>query len=345
MAVPSVDVHAHVWLETVEQAAMARAGYADAQALEMRRLGASSVAESAVAVRQVADRLTTAQGRLATMDAVGVDVHVVSISPTQYHPWADTDLARDLSALTNAGVAAHCAQAPNRLMGLGIAPLQHPALAVEALDDAMLNHGLLGIEISSHAPDPRGGTVELSDRRLDAFWCRAEELGAIVFMHPWGCTLDERLDKWYMANSVGQPVEHAVALSHLIISGVLDRFPALRLIAAHGGGYLPAFMGRADHAWLNRRDARGSAELPSNYLTRIWFDSLVHSANSLRGLVATVGHDRVLLGSDYPYDMGEADPIAQIKAAGLPAEAEQAVIGGNAVALGLTIAATTTRRI
>jgi aminocarboxymuconate-semialdehyde decarboxylase len=232
---------------------------------------------------------------------------------------------------------------PDRLLGLGLVPLQHPDLCVEALEDAVLAHGLAGVEISSHAPavtEPAAGRrgIELSDERLDPFWARAEQLGAVVFLHPFGCTLDERLDRFYLSNTVGQPVENAVALSHLVFGGVLDRHPGLRIVAAHGGGYLPTYLGRSDHAWRVRPEARGCRDLPSSYLSRIWFDSLVHTPDALRRLIEVVGADRVLLGSDYPFDMGVEDPVAHLAAAGLPADQTAAVAGGNAVRLGLAVA-------
>ena len=330
----TLDAHAHVWLDTVEDLVTGRPGYRDHVALELRRAGAASVAVNA---RQAAERralLVDVTARLDAMDAANVQAQLVSVVPTQYHGWADRGLAAEVVAATNAGVAAHCALRPDRLAGLGVVPLRHPDLAVASLEEAVSVHGLKGVEISSHAPDPGGAPIELSDRRLDPLWERAVELNAVLLLHPWGCTLDERLDRWYMANTVGQPVEHAVALSHLIFGGVLDRFPGLRLIAAHGGGYLPAFLGRADHAWQHRPDARACARPPSSYLKRLWFDSVVHAPDELRRLVGTVGHERVLLGSDFPFDMGVTDPVAAVRAA-LGAEEAVAVAGGNARRLGL----------
>ena len=122
----------------------------------------------------------------------------------------------------------------------------------------MLGRGLAGVEISSFA-----GDVELSDERLEPFWARAAELGCIVFLHPFGCSLDERLDRFYLSNTVGQPAENAVALSHLIFSGVLDRHPDLKIVAAHGGGYLPFAIGRSDRAWRVRPEARRCEHAPS----------------------------------------------------------------------------------
>ncbi|MTD54624.1 amidohydrolase family protein [Amycolatopsis pithecellobii] len=333
-SVSTVDVHAHVWLDEVEKLAAGRPGYQAHAELELRRTGPGSAAVSADQAVQRRMLLTDSGTRLSAMDESGVDIQLVSAVPTQYHSWADRGLAREIVSATNSGVAAQCALAPHRLCGLGVVPLQHPDLAVAALEDAVLGHGLKGVEISSHAAG-----VELSDRRLDALWQRATELDAVLFLHPWGCTLNERLAHWYLSNSVGQPVEHAVALSHLIFGGVLDRYPSLRLIAAHGGGYLPAFPGRADHAWQHRPDARGCVEPPSSYLPRLWFDSLVHTPLALRRLVETVGSDRVLMGSDYPFDMGVPDPVARVSAAGLGRETTVAITGGTAARLGLIPAA------
>lgn len=199
---------------------------------------------------------------------------------------------------------------------------------MRALEHA-LEQGLSGVEISSHAPGR-----ELSDPAYEPFWSRAEETGALLFLHPFGCTLDERLDRWYLSNVVGQPTENAVALSHLIFSGVLDRHPELKLIVAHGGGYLPTHIGRSDHAWSARSDAgAGCAHLPSSYLRRLYFDSLVHDPHVLRELIRAVGADRVLLGSDFPFDMGTEDPVGALRAARLPDADFHAVRGGNAAAL------------
>ena len=329
----AVDVHAHAILPEVEALVGDAPGREAQRALDLRRNGAESEAVSGRMVREAWPLLTSLEARLAAMDATGIDVQVVSPSPSQYHYWAGPALAGEIVALANRGIAALVAQAPERLTGLGLVSLQHPDLAVHQLEDAV-GLGLVGVEISSHAPAATG-TVELSDPRLDPFWARAEQLGAVVFLHPFGCTLDERLDRFYLANTVGQPVENAVALSHLIFGGVLDRFVGLRLVAAHGGGYLPTFLGRSDHAWEVRPEARGCLRPPSTYLTRLHFDSLVHSPEALRALVAAAGADRVLLGSDFPFDMGVPDPVARLAAAGLPPAEQRAVLTGNAVRLGL----------
>ncbi|GAA3194556.1 amidohydrolase family protein [Actinocorallia longicatena] len=323
----TVDVHAHVILPKVEETVAGQPGLAAHRELDARRNGQEALGVSGKMIGERIRRLTQVSARLADMDATGVDVQIVSPSPSHYHYWAGPEIAERVYRLANEGTAEHCAQAPDRLHGLGLVPLQHADLAVTALDHA-LDLGLKGVEISSHAPGR-----ELSDPALDPFWARAQEREAVLFLHPFGCTLDERLDRWYLSNIVGQPTENAVALSHLIFSGVLDRFPALKVLAAHGGGYLPTHLGRADHGWQARPDARGCAEKPSSYLRKLSFDSLVHDPRVLRHLVEAVGADQVLLGSDYPFDMGSDDPVAALRAAGFPDTDFDAIRGGNAAAL------------
>ncbi|HWU08434.1 MAG TPA: amidohydrolase family protein [Streptomyces sp.] len=328
MTTPTVDVHAHVLIPEVEALAEGERGLAEARALDARRNGPAALAVSGPMVRERIPRLTDPAVRLAAMDAQGVDVQLVSPSPSHYHYWAGEETAEKLYRLANEATAAHCSAAPGRLRGLGLVPLQHPGRTVPALEHA-LEQGLSGVEISSHAPGH-----ELSDPAYEPFWARVEETGAIVFLHPFGCTLDERLDQWYLSNTVGQPTENAVALSHLIFSGVLDRHPGLKLIAAHGGGYLPTHIGRSDHAWTARSDAgAGCAHLPSSYLKRLYFDSLVHDPHVLRELIRAAGADRVLLGSDFPFDMGTEDPVGALRATHLSEADTDAVRGANAAAL------------
>jgi aminocarboxymuconate-semialdehyde decarboxylase len=326
-----VDVHAHLLLPGVEELVAGQPGHDAHRALDARRNGAESLRVSGRMVAERLGRLTEVGARLADMDRAGVDVQLVSPSPSHYHYWAAPALAERAHRLANEGVAEHCSRAPGRLLGLGLVPLQHPERAVGLLDHA-LSLGLRGVEVSSHAPGR-----ELSDPAYEPLWERAADTGAVLFVHPFGCTLDARLDRWYLANIVGQPAENAVALSHLVFSGVLDRHPGLRVLAAHGGGYLPTHIGRADHGWRVRPEARGCADPPSSYLRRMWFDSLVHDPAVLRHLVEAAGADRVLLGSDHPFDMGTETPVSALRAAGLDAASLARIGGGNAAELlGLT---------
>jgi aminocarboxymuconate-semialdehyde decarboxylase len=324
------DVHAHLLLPQLQTEVERRAPelVAAAADLERRRNGVESLQASGAMIGSRIPKLTDVRARLAAMDEQGVDTQWVSVSPNHFYPWAPEGLAVWVAMETNRLIAEHVAQAPDRLVGLGVVPLQHPSRIVEYLDDAILGRGLAGVEISSFA-----GDVELSDERLEPFWARAAELGCVVFLHPFGCSLDERLDRFYLSNTVGQPTENAVALSHLIFAGVLDRHPGLKIVAAHGGGYLPFAIGRSDHAWHVRPEARRCEHAPSTYLRKLWFDTVVHDPIALRHLVEAAGGSRVLLGSDFPFDMGLDDPVTAIRSAGLPAEVTARILGDNAAAL------------
>jgi aminocarboxymuconate-semialdehyde decarboxylase len=274
-------------------------------------------------------KMTDLDGRLAAMDAMGVDVQILSPSPGQYYYWADPHLAERIGELQNEHIAETVARYPDRLAGLGAVALQHPDLAVTQLDEAVRLFGLRGVEISTAA-----GGRELGDPTLEPFWARAAALGAVVFIHPLGSSLGARLDRFYLANIVGQPIETTIALSHLIFAGVLDRHPGLKILAAHGGGYLPTYVGRADHAWHTRPDSHTMEQAPSAYLERIWFDDLVYTPEAVRMLIDRVGVKQVVVGTDYPFDMGDfgvAPLVAAIE--GLTVEERSAILAGNAARL------------
>lgn len=334
---PVIDIHAHVLLPQLEALVSEQdpEGLAEHRRQDSLRNGVPSQQNSGVMIGERWDLLTSMPVRLERMDQSGIDVQLVSPSPSHYYAFARPELAADLSKKANRLVREFIDQVPERFHGLGLAPLQHPELMVQALEDAVIGCGLAGVEIGSYAPDGNGGTIELSDVRLDPFWARAQELDAVIFLHPFGCPLEARLDRFYLSNTVAQPAENAVALSHLIFSGVLDRFPGLKIIAAHGGGYLPRAIGRSDHAWKVRPEARGCAQPPSAYLGRLWFDSLVHGSQELEALVAAVGSERIVLGSDYPFDMGLDDPVAEVVGAELLTAQRNAILRTNAADLGL----------
>lgn len=330
----AIDVHAHLLMPELQEAVTKRAPdqVAAASALELKRHGAQSITVSGQMIRDRWLQLTDRQERLRSMEATGVAHQWVSPSPSHFYPWADKDLATWVYQQAHSIMAEHVAEAPDHLTGMGLVPLQHPELCVDALNDAVLNHGFIGIEISSFA-----GEVELSDERLEPLWARAAELGAIIFLHPFGCSLDERLDRYYLANTVGQPVENAVAISHLIFGGVLDRHPSLKIIAAHGGGYLHAGIGRADRAWSVRPEAAGCVHPPSQYLSKMYYDTVVHSELALKQLIESVGSERVVLGSDFPFDMGLDAPVRQVQESlrnqGFSSHVESSILYQNATAL------------
>lgn len=266
--------------------------------------------------------------RLSVMDEMGVDMQIVSPAPPQCYYTVAPELGVTVARLVNDGVAAFCALRPDRLAALGSVPLQAGgAAAAEELARCMGKLGMKGVEILTHV-----GDKEISDPGLEPFWDRAEALGAVVMIHPNGFTEARRFGRYYFNNVIGNPFDTTMALHNLIFDGVLARHPKLKLIAVHGGGYLPAYSGRIDHAWGARSDSHGALEeAPSTYLKRVYFDTIVFTPHQLEALVKLFGADRVMMGTDYPFDMGEYDPIGHIAATGsLDDAARAAIAGGNA---------------
>jgi len=326
--VPAVDVHAHVAVPAVETLIAGEPGYAEQQRTDAATLGDASIAYNRVHFGEVVPRLTDLDLRLAAMDKGGVDIQVVSPMPGS-HAWTGTALAERVVEVTNEAVVAFCARRPDRLLPVGSVALHHPDLAVEQLRQAVTALGMRGVQISTAAaPD-----MELDDPRLAEFWAAADDLGAAVLIHPWGCTLGARLSAYYLFNSVGNLVETALALSRIIFSGLLERHPGLKIWSAHGGGYLPSYIVRADHAWSARDDARTTEKRPSELLRQTFADSLVYTPEQLRHLVSVMGPSQVTLGSDYPFDMGVEDPVGRLTAAGFDDATVAAIRGGNAARL------------
>jgi aminocarboxymuconate-semialdehyde decarboxylase len=327
----TIDLHCHALTLAVENLVAGRQEKQAEADLSTRSMGHPSVAHNnAVMLPKAFPKLTQIGARLADMDAMGIDVQVISPSPTQYYYWADYELASQLTSVQNEAIAALVGAHPERLAGLATVALQHPQLAAEQLKHAVKALGLRGVEISSSV-----NGRELSDPALKPFWAAAQELGALIFLHPFGTTLGERVTSYYLVNTIGQPLETTIALSHLIFGGVLDNHPGLKIIAAHGGGYLPTYSGRSDHAFAVRPEAAVNARIkPSEHLKRIWFDSVVYEPAALRTLIDHVGVSQIVVGTDYPFDMGNYDIHGLIAAtAGLSEEERAAILGGNAARL------------
>jgi len=323
----TVDVHCHLLTPEVERLVSGCPEKQAESAAQLRMYGAVSVEHNRKLFAALIPQLTDTAERLRRMDAMGVDMQVISPSPNQYYYWADIDLAKQIVAAQNEHIASVCASHSDRLIGLGNVALQHPKLAVEQLTDCIRQFGLRGVEISSAV-----NGLELSDPQFELFWSKAEELGCLAFIHPLGTSLGERLNCHYLGNIIGQPIETTIALSHLIFGGVLDRYPGLKICAAHGGGYLPSYIGRSDHGFDVRPEAATIQHKPSQYLKRIYFDTLVYTTEGLRHLVEEVGVTQILLGTDYPFDMGAYEPRTYIAAVpGLTDHERNLVLGGNAV--------------
>ena len=326
----TVDLHCHSFVTEVEQLVKDRPEKRAEPDLQRRFMGEPSAQyNSQTMLPDAFPKLTSVEARLKDMDAMGVDVQVLSPTSVQHYYWADLDLAREIVRTTNEKMAEQCAQHPDRLLALGNVALQHPELSVEQLEHCVKKLGMRGVEISTAV-----NGLELDDPRFASFWARAEELGCVVFIHPFGTSLGERVNRFYLQNIVGQPIETTIALSHLIFGGVLDKHPGLKILAAHGGGYLPSYIGRSDHAYAARPDAHTMKRAPSEYLRQIYFDTLVYTASGLGHLIDQVGSSQVVIGTDYPFDMGSYGVQGLVSDVPGLSEAERAaILGGNAARL------------
>jgi aminocarboxymuconate-semialdehyde decarboxylase len=321
------DVHAHV--SVPEAVALANEHLDPANDPRLRFSDTRTNAYNRLQAEHIGTKLTDPSERLADMDAMGIDVQLLSIAPPQYYYQAEPDLGAQLSRVQNDRIAELASTAPDRLVPMGTLPLQAPAEAQRELRRITDELGFRGLEINTNV----AGT-DLDDPGLAWFWEEVERRDVTVVLHPHGFSHAERLDAYYLANVVGLPLESTIAVSRLILAGVLERHPALKLVVVHGGGYLPTYIARTDHAWQHRPETRQHiSRRPSEYLRRVHFDTTTHSADAVALLVARYGADHVMLGTDYPFDMGETDPVSLIADADLGAEQSQLVLGGNVARL------------
>jgi aminocarboxymuconate-semialdehyde decarboxylase len=264
--------------------------------------------------------------RLADMDEAGIDVQIIMPPPPQCTYTVPAEIGVTAARMVNDGLAAWVAHRPDRFAALGTVPLQDGAAAAAELERGMTQLGLKGVQILTNV-----GGRELSDPAFAPFWAAAERLGAVVLLHPNGFTEASRMSRLYFNNVIGNPLETTLALHYLIFDGVLERHPDLKIIAVHGGGYLGGYSGRIDHAWGARSDTRANLpHPPTTYLRRIYVDSIVFTPHQLDALVTLFGADHVLMGTDYPYDMAEADPIGHLASAHLDPSQMRAIAGENA---------------
>lgn len=276
--------------------------------------------------RPLLEALYTLPLHLAFLERAGIDRAVFgplmdvagySLPPAQAAAW---------SRAQNEALAESLAGAGGRHAGLATVPLQAPTLAADELRVAVASLGLRGAMI-----DPNALGRPLGDRAFDPFWKTAADLAAPVVLHPYLLEAVERFGRHYLHNLVGYPFETTLTAASLIFGGTLDRFPSLDVVLVHGGGFLPYHVGRFDRAHLTRPEARADgAALPSGYLRRFHYDTLVQFPPALAYLVSVVGADRVVLGSDHPFWLGDPEPLRVVREAALPDAARAAILGDNA---------------
>jgi predicted TIM-barrel fold metal-dependent hydrolase len=270
--------------------------------------------------------------RLKAMDAMAIDMEILSINPFWYRK--DRETAEQIVRINNEKLAEFCASKPDRFAAFASLSLQYPDLAVQQLETAVKKQGLKGAAI--------GGSVlgeDFSSARFHPVWAKAEELGAVLFIHPQSTPpLAARFKgNGWLANTIGNPLDTTIALQHLIFEGTLDKYPGMKIIAAHGGGYLPSYAPRSDHAcFVSPQNCNPEIKLkkkPTEYLNQLYFDALVFTPEALRHLVAQVGAGQIVLGSDHPIPW-EEHPVDHIFAtATLNDKDKAAILGGNAARL------------
>ncbi len=264
--------------------------------------------------------------RFADMDAAEVDVQVLSATPQSYLYEQEAALTATCAAIQNEAIAKLVAAHPDRFLGIATLPMQAPELAAAELRRAVRSLGLRGAMIGSNVVGRN-----LDDPSLEPLWAAASELETLLLIHPVNVGAAERLRSYYLNNLIGNPLDTTIAAACLVFGGVLERHPKLKVCLVHGGGFVPYQAGRWAHGWHVRPEPKVNIkQSPEPWIERFYYDTILHSKESLSFLVGSAGPARVLLGSDYPYDMGTGECVRQVKALVIPEAEKATVLGGQA---------------
>ncbi len=323
-----IDVHTHILPESWPDLAE-RYGYGGWVRMEHHKPCCARMMIDDRFFREVEENCWSPEVRLHECDRDRVDVQVLSTVPVMFGYWAKPDDALDLARMLNDHIASVVARNPARFVGLGSLPMQSPELAVRELERCVKELGMAGVQIGSHIND-----WNLDEEALFPVYEAAEELGAAIFVHPWDMMGKEKMPRYWLPWLVGMPAETSLAICSVIFGGVLDRFPKLRFCFAHGGGSFPATIGRIEHGFRVRPDLLqvNTVTEPRRYLDRLYFDSLVHDADVLRYMIGLCSADRIMLGSDYPFPLGEHHPGSLIESMeDLSAETRERLLSGTAL--------------
>ena len=323
-----VDLHTHILPEHLPDLTE-RYGTPGFIQLDHHAPGCARMILDGALFREIQDNCWEPRRRLDECAATGVDVQVLSTVPVMFNYWAKPEHGLDLAALLNDHIAGVVAKYPTRFVGLGTLPMQSPDLAIYELERCTRDLRLSGVQIGTHV-----NGWSLGDPELFPVFEAAADLGACIFVHPWDILGKERMTKYWLPWLVGMPTETALAICSVIFGGVLERLPKLRIAFAHCGGSFPGTVGRIEHGFASRPDlcAVDNAVPPRRYLGRFYVDSLVHDSEALRYLIRLIGAERIALGSDYPFPLGEASPGALIESlAELDAKTKERLLSGTAL--------------
>jgi aminocarboxymuconate-semialdehyde decarboxylase len=267
------------------------------------------------------------QKRFQDMDAAGIDMQVVSNTPQTFFYNQDAALTAVLAALQNDQIAKVVAAHPDRLLGIATLPMQAPQLAADELRRAVRKLDLKGAQIGSNV-----NGRNLDDPALEPLWAAANELGAFIMVHPTQVAGAERLKSYYLVNLIGNPLDTTIAAAALVFGGVIERYANIKFLMVHGGGFVPYQIGRFQHGWQMRSEPQANLKVPPEAsLARLLFDTILHGQPALEFLVGSCGASRVLLGSDYPFDMGTLECVRQVRALAVSEDDKATILGGAAM--------------
>ena len=323
-----IDIHTHIMPENIPNY-FQKFGYGEFIHLEHHCPGCARMIKGDKVFREVDANCWDAPTRIIDMDATTVDVQVLSTIPVLFNYWAKPADGLETARFFNDHIASCVVHHPKRFMGLGTVPLQDIDLAIREMERCVKELDFPGLEIGSNI-----NGKNLSDPYFNPFWQAAEELGCALFVHPWEMMGEDKMSKYWLPWLVGMPAETARAICSMIFGGVFERYPKLRVAFAHGGGSFPFTIGRIEHGFNVRPDlvAIDNAVNPRDYLGRFWIDGLVHDADALNYVLKTIGEDKVCMGSDYPFPLGEHHPGKLIESMGYEKPLEEALLAGNALA-------------
>jgi len=323
-----IDIHAHVMTPEAEE--IAAPLFSPDKDPFIGFSGPTSDAYNRKHYAEIVPNLTQPEQRLRDMDRMGVDLQAISVVPPQYFYWAEPQIGAKLSGMVNDRLFEIVEGHPDRFVGLGTLPLQDVDLALGELERVVEELRFGGLEICTNV-----NGVDFDDPRFVPFFEKVVEHDLLLVVHPNGFTHGDRLTDYYLINTLGMPMDSAVFIARMIFGGVLERFPTLKVCVTHGGGYVPFYPARFDHAYEQRDDCREHiTRPPSAYLAQMCFDTMVFDPDMLSTLIGRWGADHVLLGTDYPFDMGETDPLGLLdRVRDLSDGARSLIAGGNAARL------------
>ena len=321
-----IDIHTHILPDGWPDLAQ-RYGYSGFIQLDIHD-GCGRMMKEGELFRIVDPNLWDGATRVLECDKDKVDVQVLSTVPVMFSYWAEPEDALDLSIFLNDHLCSVVEKFPKRFIGLGTLPMQDSALAAKELERCVKELGFQGVEMGTHV-----NNINLDDPRFDPIWETAQSLDAAIFVHPWDMMGMDQLKNYWMPWLVSMPAETSRAICSLLMGGVLERFPKLRFAFAHGGGSFPATLGRINHGFDVRPDlCQVQTQVrPSDFVSKIYFDSLVHDADTLQFIIDTIGYERLALGTDYPFPLGEHRPGKLVESMHLSAEIKERILSGSAL--------------